>query len=143
MESYTYQPIKQSIYGIATRLVHLLPSRGQDVIEVQIEEVVLPNDPSEPMPKFDALSYEWDLTDRGGMKIHVLDPTTGNLIGRLPIRKNLAAALLRLRNAHTRRTLWIDAICINRNNCVEKAIQVMSMGLIYERAYDVVEWLGE
>ncbi|KAK5112332.1 hypothetical protein LTR62_004295 [Meristemomyces frigidus] len=39
--------------------------------------------------------------------------------------------------------LWVDAICINQSNFIERSEQVGIMGMIYERAAGVVIWLGE
>jgi hypothetical protein len=38
---------------------------------------------------------------------------------------------------------WIDAICINQSDNKEKGIQVNMMGDIYDRATEVLVWLGE
>ncbi|KXH63523.1 hypothetical protein CSAL01_09033 [Colletotrichum salicis] len=40
------------------------------------------------------------------------------------------------------RTLWVDAICINQMDNVEKGHQVGTMDLVY-RSQDLVVWLGE
>jgi hypothetical protein len=57
------------------------------------------------------------------------------------VRKNLWEALRHLR-ATERRTLWIDAVCINQQNVPERNAQVKMMRQIYERAQKVVIWLG-
>jgi hypothetical protein len=38
--------------------------------------------------------------------------------------------------------LWVDAVCINQLDPVEKGHQVAQMGRIYENAERVVVWLG-
>lgn len=48
-----------------------------------------------------------------------------------------------LRKTTTLRFLWIDAICLNQNNNIEKAVQVQLMGEIYREAQKVHIWLGE
>jgi len=40
------------------------------------------------------------------------------------------------------RTLWVDAICINQNDVVERGHQVRLMRDIFSRAKRVVVWLG-
>ena len=62
---------------------------------------------------------------------------------RLPVTKNLYAALLRLRQSHALVPLWIDAICIDQNNTSERTKQVRLMKQIYQNAKQVVVWLGE
>jgi Heterokaryon incompatibility protein (HET) len=39
--------------------------------------------------------------------------------------------------------LWIDQICINQKNALERSQQVNIMGCIYRQAQQVVMWLGE
>lgn len=38
--------------------------------------------------------------------------------------------------------IWIDALCINQNDDVEKSTHVQHMGSIYEHAEEVLIWLG-
>ncbi|KAF6805907.1 heterokaryon incompatibility protein het-6-like protein [Colletotrichum musicola] len=40
------------------------------------------------------------------------------------------------------RIVWVDAICINQNDLEERQQQVAKMGLIYERTFRVVVYLG-
>ena len=57
------------------------------------------------------------------------------------VTTNLEAALRVLR-ARRFDTLWIDAVCINQADLVERGLQVTRMGLIYSKAVEVVAWLG-
>ncbi|EMC99134.1 hypothetical protein BAUCODRAFT_60123, partial [Baudoinia panamericana UAMH 10762] len=38
--------------------------------------------------------------------------------------------------------IWIDALCINQSDRIEKAVQVMQMDRVYSCAQCVVVWLG-
>ncbi|KAJ9653344.1 hypothetical protein H2201_009149 [Coniosporium apollinis] len=40
------------------------------------------------------------------------------------------------------RRLWVDALCINQEDNVEKAAQVQEMGRIYSKAERVISWVG-
>ncbi|CAI9637425.1 unnamed protein product [Alternaria burnsii] len=51
--------------------------------------------------------------------------------------------LRRLRLKDKDRLLWMDSICINQADDGEKVQQVSMMGDIYQRAPEVVVWLGE
>ncbi len=84
---------------------------------------------------YEALSYVWgDANDR----------ETSFLNGVLfKVTRNLYSALRHLRYADRSRTLWIDAICINQGNVLERNHQVASMGSIYENCRRVILWLGD
>ena len=84
---------------------------------------------------YEALSYAWGEPD----------PTELLLVDdqEFKITKNLHTILLHLRYPDKIRTLWIDAICINQQDGVEKGHQVAMMGQIYQRADTVLCWLGE
>ena len=58
------------------------------------------------------------------------------------IRPALAAALRYLRLPDSRRTLWVDAICIHQQDLDEKSKQVKLMGVTYSKAAKVIVWLG-
>ena len=58
------------------------------------------------------------------------------------IQKNLFDFLKQLRLTYAGVPLWVDAICINQNDTLEKNIQVPLMGLIYSHAKSVLTWLG-
>lgn len=60
----------------------------------------------------------------------------------LPLSRTLACLIDALRTRHERISVWIDAICINQADDVEKADQVRSMGEVYANAKQVVVWLG-
>ncbi|PMD42980.1 heterokaryon incompatibility, partial [Hyaloscypha variabilis F] len=88
-------------------------------------------------PKFEALSYCWG-PDESYKSIEI----NGHLV---PVRRNLWWALRHLRHGvyGMRRTLWIDALCINQNDVNERSAQVSIMGSIYSTASRVLVWIGE
>lgn len=88
---------------------------------------------------YEALSYVWGCEGAvGGKKPCVV--VNGH---ELTVTPNLYTALLHLRDPFMERTLWIDALCINQQDDVEKGHQVQSMAKIYAKASRVVVWLGE
>jgi hypothetical protein len=91
----------------------------------------------EDAPPNDALSYTWE--GKPGLQVIVLEGKG------LPVTKNLFEALHRLRSRsecdHV--YIWIDAICINQSNFLERNHQVGQMWHIYARAECVKIWLGE
>lgn len=87
---------------------------------------------------YDALSYCWGPEE---------ELTTMTINGQsLPVSQNLLAALRQIRldqkETASLRKLWIDAICINQSDNVEKSRQVMLMRDIYSNASRVVIWIG-
>ena len=59
------------------------------------------------------------------------------------VTENLSLALKALRYPDKKRTLWVDALCINQDNIFDRNQQVQSMRHIYARASCVLIWLGE
>lgn len=87
------------------------------------------------LPDYEALSYTWG---EGDADLPIV------LNGRpFLIRKNLHAALVKLRYSGQPRLIWADALCINQEDEVEKNHPVWQMSAIYTRARAVVVWLGE
>jgi hypothetical protein len=62
---------------------------------------------------------------------------------RVEVTDNLYDALLRFRHPWSSRCLWIDALCINQEDLVERESQVEIMLSIFQRAEKVIGWLGE
>ncbi|KAK4956233.1 hypothetical protein LTR10_005754 [Elasticomyces elasticus] len=82
-----------------------------------------------------ALSYTWgDLSNLPSIQVDGYA---------LPITKNLHAALQTLRRSTDEvLTIWVDAICINQADLVEKSSQIPLMRNIYHYASEVAIWLG-
>jgi Heterokaryon incompatibility protein (HET) len=87
---------------------------------------------------YDALSYCWG-TGEESVEIIINGES-------VPISPNLFAALKQMRldqrNTASQRKLWIDAVCINQSDNVEKSHQVMLMRDIYANASRVIIWIG-
>lgn len=58
------------------------------------------------------------------------------------ITASLDEALRHLRGSEEDLVLWIDQICIDQTNNVEKGEQVSAMSIIYARTAEVLIWLG-
>jgi hypothetical protein len=86
-------------------------------------------------PPYEALSYVWG---RGVSDSAVL--VNGHSC---KVSKNLRNAIHALRHRDVERLLWIDALCINQSDLMEKSRQVRMMGDIYEGARSVVVYVGE
>jgi hypothetical protein len=89
--------------------------------------------------KYEALSYYWGPRTESPPRIRIL---AKNEWSSLPITQNLESALRHLRLEKHDRKLWIDALCIDQDNEVEKSEQIPIMGRIYSQATNVCVWLG-
>jgi hypothetical protein len=85
---------------------------------------------------YEALSYAWG---REGTYNESRVAVAG---GHLKITYNLDTALRHIRLRDRTRVLWIDAVCINQSDDVEKSDQVAQMRDVYEFASTVLVWLG-
>ena len=93
-------------------------------------------------PKYEALSYTWgSSTNPETASVETTKPL-GIGPSTLEIGQNLASALRHLRHADKPRTIWVDALCINQDDIVERSQQVSRMRYIYQHADRVVVWLG-
>lgn len=87
-------------------------------------------------PSYEALSYVW-----GNPQPHYTCRINDD--DELGIGTTLYEALVHLRLPTTARLLWIDAVCINQKDMLERREQVIIMGKIYRRADNVIIWLGK
>ncbi|KAM7189429.1 heterokaryon incompatibility protein 6, OR allele [Naviculisporaceae sp. PSN 640] len=131
---YEYRPIKQSW---TTRV--LILNSGSPGAKLTGRLEILPVgevDGQSWGPKYKTLSYVWG------------DPVFDDNIWidskRLAITKSLGAALRRLRPPAEKPPLciWIDQICINQYDTMERNQQVRLMHAIYRYASQVLVWLG-
>ncbi|KAF2111071.1 hypothetical protein BDV96DRAFT_650180 [Lophiotrema nucula] len=122
------QPVRREI-----RLLQLLPSEDFDArLHGRIEHVSLDDKDHRP---YEALSYVWGDPEARD-EIYIADSLVRTT-------KNLGLALRHLRRSIEPRILWIDAVCINQEDNMEKGSQIRQMTSIYSSAQRVVAWLGE
>lgn len=112
------------------RLIELAPSAESDIIELRLRSYSLDGG----YPEYIALSYAWGQNVRD--KFISLNGT------RFSVGNNLWCFLhhMRLRNQYV--NFWIDAICIDQSNVMERNHQVQIMRKIYSNAKSVSVWLG-
>ena len=90
-------------------------------------------------PRYEALSYTWRSLHDGQELPSVPLRINGTAVFVLP---NLGHALRSLRLEDRERVLWIDFLCINQADTVERGDQVRQMSTIYSRAEQAVVFLG-
>jgi hypothetical protein len=63
--------------------------------------------------------------------------------GYLTISENLFDVLFQLAKSGHKAPIWIDAMCINQKDNIERVSQVSLMGEIYSKDVEVLVWLGK
>lgn len=111
------------------RLLTVLPGTLSSPISCSVSLVEL-----EAKPEYEALSYEWGSPT--GMRELLLEGKP------FSVRSNLWLALSYLRHTKKSQTFWIDAICIDQTNILERNQQVGMMSDIYRNASIVRAWIG-
>ncbi|KAL1599495.1 hypothetical protein SLS60_007298 [Paraconiothyrium brasiliense] len=132
-DDYVYSPLTgpKNI-----RILRILKSKNPN--DPLVGELV-ERDLGKAKPTYEAVSYTWD----GQQPDHYI-----TIDGRrLAITKNCFNILHDFRNpkfleATSNRRLWIDSICINQKDNVEKCAQIELMHLVYAKAAQVLIWLG-
>lgn len=104
---------------------------GNERLQGQLRCVSLDDD-----PQFAALSYVWGAYATTPDYLFCND-------GQLEVTENCYSALLHLRKKFGALTIWVDSICIDQSNKLEKEQQISMMGDIYSRAYSTFVWLGD
>lgn len=111
----------------------LSPSDGEDGYNWKLQTVNL----DAPNLEFDALSYTWGSQKEthpivcNGQVLHVHH----NLYSALPF-------LAQRGKGKSSGMIWVDAVCINQTDDVEKIVQIKLMNSLYRRAKQVYVWLG-
>ena len=126
---YEYEPLETSKH---IRLLRLSNPESSDRLQYDLYQESLES-PKSTFPDYAALSYTW-----GNPEFSRSITVNGR---RLDVTENLYAALQTLDLGE--QSLWIDAICINQKDDVEKNTQIPLMTMIYACAIAGVIWLGE
>jgi hypothetical protein len=128
---YNYRPLSSPD---STRVLVLFPAqKTTDDLRCYMDEVRLSGNEVKSQG-FTALSYVWG-EDKASHMIWF-----GNHL--LRIRPNLDSALRNLRRRDRSIRLWVDAVCIDQNNLLERNHQVQQMRDIFSAASETVIYLG-
>ncbi|KAK0625906.1 heterokaryon incompatibility protein-domain-containing protein [Immersiella caudata] len=157
--TYTYEPLGEGLF----RLIRLVDdgARGMDASPAGNSEPMEPqislcaefvHSTFNNIIPYEALSYCWTghrramsaperhLEAKMDRKIIIKD-SGGYVAGFIPISRSLEKALVHIRR-QTDKPLFVDQICINQTDLLEKNYLVKRMGEIYSRADRVLAWLG-
>jgi hypothetical protein len=141
---YCYSPLEKSSEQF--RLLQLLPSSNTSQLHFTLRSYERVR-----APAYQALSYTWGSSDSNNGKDRPLASKIIMLDGKsFRIFENLHNSLLelwRIATAHNSLVspntyYWIDAICVDQTNDMERGQQVNMMDAIYTNAKCVIIWLG-
>ena len=114
------------------RVLNLLPGPFDADVQVEMRVMSLDNWEAE---QYECLSYVWG------------DPSVTRpiLVNNLQVQvtTNLYDALQHVRKRNESVKIWVDAVCINQADVIEKNHQVLLMTEIYRRCAQVNIWLGK
>ena len=129
VQAYKYRQLKEGEIRLLVikHSSRMLPSVIEaSMIHVTLEEVLDDGTDIE----FEAISYRWGSANR--IDSILIDG------GDFRVTESAFNVLMARRSMFKDRTLWIDAICINQSDGMEKTRQIQMMGKIYSGAYRVV-----
>lgn len=134
MPGYRYKPLPKVPGLKSVRLATVQPGVGDDdvVVDLHVESFR-----THSPPRYEALSYVWGSTEAPQL-VYIGNSDRATL----QVTRNLKTALQHLRHPDQERVMWIDALCINQSNDVEKSAEVAMMGELFACATHVVVWLG-
>lgn len=129
---FAYSPLDGAVAS-SFRIVTLLPGNHHAPLSFTLSH----EDWRDPANSYESVSYFW------GDHLHTKNI---RLNGKhFQVTSNLESALRHLRHEEQgrHRRLWVDAICINQADIQERSQQVGQMFDIYNRAKQVIVWLGD
>jgi hypothetical protein len=113
------------------RVLCIQPGVKGTTIEASLSKIDL-NNPERA--SYTALSYTWG-------NAAIVDYILVN-DEKMGVGANLFQALQHIRSPDEPIVIWVDAICIDQTNNVEKSHQVSQMGLVYKLCEQACIWLG-
>ena len=134
---FEYRPLDVERREI--RLIRFQPREGHDSLEDSVLDITIEHVSLNDQPEYLALSYVWG------------DPTPCHPISlngkHSGITKNLLAALIEIEKQQPEFeiatfALWVDSLCIQQSDDIEKSSQVQLMSTIFGIAQSVIAWLG-
>jgi Heterokaryon incompatibility protein (HET) len=131
MAQYRYLPLR---HNDSLRLVQIHPVHDDAApIRCTIRRYRL----SDPKLKYYAISYTWG---ESTFKVPIFCPTDAET---LHVIENCHDTLRRIRREYADQLVWIDSLCINQQDLIERSVQVRIMDKIFATATRVVVDLGE
>lgn len=142
---YQYTPLLDD----EIRLLRLSPGSFGDPLSCSLKIVPMEK-LTTTLHEFQALSYAWG-NDPPSYPVSLDDlPKSGECSSTAAstqsytylVRENLQQALRHIRLADDYLWIWVDALCLNQDDQIEKGRQILKMPDIYSNAWNVIAWLG-
>lgn len=134
----------QTLLQNEIRLLDLAPGAPGDPLTGSLRKVRLSD-----ACMYEPLSYTWkdyglpessdNHTEYDALPTIFLD----NMESFIEIGTNCEKALCSVRKATTKRTIWVDSVCVNQDDPEERSHQVDLMQQIFSRAFTVLIYLGQ
>ncbi|KAI1280174.1 heterokaryon incompatibility protein-domain-containing protein [Xylaria sp. FL0933] len=152
---YAYEPLPPGAFIRLLDIVDLDPADGGSPV-CSFRTICLDGDADGDgddgdIPDFTAVSYTWDHPTTPVSSIAIsnnpLSSSSSSSYASLPLSSTLHELFAELRARQHKGVLslsllWIDALCIDQSNPVERADQVAQMGRVFANAGQVMVWLG-
>lgn len=119
------------VFGPRTRLLRIKPGVWHQPIRCDLRTEYIFD------ARYTALSYSWGTEPRSSLLL------IGDKETPFAVLDHVHAALRRLRHRTDIVSVWVDGICINQDNVIERQAQIKIMAQIFSAAEDVLIWLGE
>jgi len=138
LESYRYKALDYS----QTRQIRVLVLKAgtdDDPLRCELQTVNL-----QQGPVYEALSYTWaDGKGDDSLRCTIACHAEDDSVRLIAITANCESALRHYRSAKEDRRLWVDSICIDQSNVMERNHQVKNMIAIFRNAVRVLVFLGD
>jgi hypothetical protein len=126
---------RDHVLSFWVRLVQVLSPRNDGILRVRMWNSRMKTGNIRSGRRYNCLSYMWgDQTDLRFISVNGIETRVGRSLYDF------------LENASQRRydkNIWIDALCINQTDNLERSAQVQMMGHIYAVCSTVIVWLGK
>lgn len=124
-----YRPLCSELQQF--RVLTILPGSETEELQCHLCTASLEHD---LLPLYETISYAWgDRNDRASILVNTVA---------LNVPQSTKAALHCMRSTTKERNVWIDAVCINQNDILERSAQVAIMAKIYMHGIGNLVFLG-
>jgi hypothetical protein len=126
---FVYEPLDHEADSI--RVLEVLPGSDSSLIQCRMRHTTIKR------TRYTCLSYTWQPSSpEREISVNGCSLVVGDNL------YQFLRALWTYQGQTSNRSLWIDAICMNQLDLTEKNHQVRQMGAIYQKADEVLVWLG-